>query len=268
MSDRVGYMVGNTKGRDHIMWPVVNGPLVDADQIYTVNLATLMQMAWRVREWRVTAGTMAYDWPFSGSGPPDIHLRMAWSAFSLKMQRYDIGEVMTEKDILGPSSSYLGYGTDKTLGNLGVSGADNSPVITVNGSADGPGSANGNIDGTQNILYDSVRNLFGPPLGLSGSAYAFSTNVIISFGSASASFLAAHPTQNAVGTVTVVDPAGGPGLVSGISIQGYSVGSPLNGTGTVSNIAVTPIVWWPHKNRLGLPVYDTSSGAQINDPFA
>jgi hypothetical protein len=36
---------------------------------------------------------------------------------------------------------------------------------------------------------------------------------------------------------------------------------------TISPVTITPSEFWPYKNRLGQAVFDTSSGAQLRDPF-
>jgi hypothetical protein len=43
------------------------------------------------------------------------------------------------------------------------------------------------------------------------------------------------------------------------------VPSAPSGTG---DLTLEAVEFWPYKNRLGQDVYDTSSGAEINDPFA
>jgi hypothetical protein len=33
-------------------------------------------------------------------------------------------------------------------------------------------------------------------------------------------------------------------------------------------IVITPVEWWPYKTKSGAAVYDTATGAQLNDPFS
>jgi hypothetical protein len=37
---------------------------------------------------------------------------------------------------------------------------------------------------------------------------------------------------------------------------------------TFSTFVLEPVDWWPYKNTLGNPVWNTSTGAQINDPLS
>lgn len=44
--------------------------------------------------------------------------------------------------------------------------------------------------------------------------------------------------------------------------------APVSTSGGVVTLAMTAIEFWPFQNRLGQPVYDTETGAQLNDPFS
>lgn len=279
---RIPYLVGNKLGRDHQYWPVVDSPFDDADQLGSINLATLMQMAWRVREWAVSAGTVHYEFAYSGT---DYVFDGSWDEFTVAMARkvnpdYPPGDpyilVESEGQILGPVSSapmpvtnVHGHVVDKwnTLRNYGVAGRfDSDDWGSVPSLLFQPGSIQAGFLGGE-LLFDPDRKVFALPLGFGGGAGVPGGHPSIFFQATSPNTLAANPGNDAGGTVTITDPAGGDDIIVPIFIEGQDVFD-LGGTGTVSDITMTPTKWWKYRNSLGQDVYDEFSGVQINDPFA
>lgn len=284
---RIPYLVGNKLGRDHQFWPAVDLEFLDADYVGSVNLATLMQIAWRVREWTVSAGTMHYEWT---AGATHYVFDGSWAEFTMEMRRalnpdFPVGDYYktgaSEGEILGPVSSspilvtnVHGHVVDKwnTLRNLGIKGPDDDPADN-NGPWDAVpslGSFQGGVSAVfmgGELTFDPVRKVFALPFGIGGAASVAGLHPSIFFQAASPNDLAASPGRDAGGTVTITDPAGGADIIVPIAIEGIDVFD-LGGSGTVSDITVIPTKWWKYRNSLGQDVYDEFSGVQINDPFA
>lgn len=283
---RIPYLVGNKLGRDHQYWPAIDLEFDDADYAFSVNLATLMQMAWRVREWTVSAGTMSYTWLFTPGDPgSELTFVGSWSEFTMEVRRAENPDwpgsgdfyftAANEGEILGPASSSpilvlnaLGHVVDKwhTLRNLGVRGRDEGSWA-AEGLPDFVGGViQAGILGGE-LTFDPVRKVFASVVSLVGGAAIPGGHPSIQFSAISANDLAANPGWYSGGTLTVIDPAGGADLVAPLAVFGQDV-SDLGGSGTVDNITMTPTKWWKYRNSLGQDVYDEFSGVQINDPFA
>jgi hypothetical protein len=67
------------------------------------------------------------------------------------------------------------------------------------------------------------------------------------------------------------DPSVGSLTIMGVNLPLYFFDTTLSPHYTASGISASftldPLEYWPFANRLGQPVFDTSTGAQINDPF-
>lgn len=264
MSDRVAYPVGNTLGRDHQMWPCVNRPIVDADEVLVCNLDLLMQMAWRVSEWTVSAGSASFDANPGYNGGFTGLISASWSSFKMTMKRKSgltVRDVINEADILGPSSDapiLISPGVDKwkTLRNAGVSGFFENTTTKVIVSA--------GIFGGE-IPYDPNRELFAPQFGFSGLIYKFGTHPSVEWFALSQNEFDAPPSPTDDSTLTIVNPVGS-NIEIPIQLIGQDVAN-IAGTGSISDVTITPTKWWPYKNSQNLPVYDVNTGAQLRDPF-
>lgn len=265
MSGPILYPVGNTLGRDHTMWPCVNRPIVDGDELFVCNLDLLMQMAWRVREWTVSAGSASFDAnPGYGGGFTGL-ISASWSSFKMTMKRKSgltTRDVINEADILGPSSDApieisLGVDKWKTLRNAGVRGTfANAPTfITVNAGIFGG-----------EMAYDPDRELFAPPFSFDGLINKFGTHPAVKWFAMSQNEFDATTPKADDSTLTIVNPEGA-NIEIPIALVGEDVGY-IAGTGSISDITITPTKWWKYRNSLGQDVYDEATGAQINDPFA
>lgn len=268
----IPYLVGNKPVRDHQYWPLIDSEIVDAYQLIVAELQTLLHIAWRVREWTISGGTMSFEW-HTTPGNPATPLRSvsgSWDEFTMEMKRMledmsDTRDVTDERDILGPptDSSISDW---LTLRNVGVQGSTpgtwTSPTLPSFS-----GDVVGGFFGAAGT-YDPDRKVFAPPFGLTGTALRAGNHPIVTFFAISSGELADDPSiDDAEGVITVIDPAGGSSFVIPIGIVGFDTVN-LQGTGTVSDITVTPTRWWKFKNSLGEDVYDEYTGAEIADPFA
>lgn len=269
------YMVGNIFERDHQYWPSQS----DSGETFTdVTLATLMQMAWRVREWTVTAGSFSFSginpfttvpWSMSGS----------WDEFLVTIKKQgptfpDDGiyvDVVDEREILGRSDGSFLSPAPHTLLNAGTFG-----VTELNGgvymepSPGTPGAipvsiVRANLLGDIAVLFNAATREFNTQNGFVSYFFASQpaapraevTVELVETGSAFRLFNS---------QIDPIDPI----VTCGLEVIGRHTASPSpnEGTGTVSDITITATRWWPYRNSLGQPVYDESTGAQIADPFA
>lgn len=247
------------------MWPCVNRPIVDGDEIFTADLALLMQMAWRVREWTVSAGSASFDAsPGYGGGFTGL-ISASWSEFKMTMKRKSgaaFRDVINEADILGPSSDSpieISPGVDKwkTLRNAGVKGSfenTTTKIIVSTGFFGGE------------MPYDPDRELFAPGFGFDGLIYKFGTHPAVKWFALSQNEFDATTPKADDSTLTIVNPVGS-NIEIPIALFGEDVVL-IAGTGSISDVTITPTKWWKYRNSLGQDVYDEATGTQVNDPFA
>lgn len=103
------------------------------------------------------------------------------------------------------------------------------------------------------VLYDPTTRLWYPMM------YCVAGANISSFGS-SAQTIKFNLTDLPAGSFNMM------GKV--VPLWWNPAGSTLTFTDMQVSGDVTPLEYWAFKNKAGLPVYDTTTGAQINDPFA
>lgn len=241
-----------------------------------ISQAMLMQMAWRVREWTVSAGSFSFNgvdpfttqtW-FMGGG---------WNEFIIKMKRKgptwdDDGlyrDVTDEQDILGPSNESFISPTPHTLLNAGVFGGITNSGGTYRQPAD-------NFPGEPAIFGGVSANLLGGIILFNPTTQKF----LVSGQYVSGFFINTPSTPRTevsfflsedgdAGSFTLADSAGAPGFTCGLGISGVHTPNSINeGIGGVGDLTMTATRWWPYKNSAGLPVYDEATGAQLRDPFS
>lgn len=170
---RVAYPVGNSPGRDHVLWPTISraeyldiaygGDNVDSqwqtgfDYPIQMDLAQIMHMSWRVREWKIAASS--YETSIAVFDPPvvdqtDIAERNDTGVtpeFFFRIQRKDkithvVRDITDERDMFSNWEDWPlrddfeppAYTSPrwKTLRNLGVSqgfsnGVDNTDLVAA-----------------------------------------------------------------------------------------------------------------------------------------
>lgn len=320
MSDRVAYVHGDTAGRDHQYFPTILrselaallaiDPLIaitdtveqqrhiDSFWPFGVDLAMMQQIAWRVREWTIEAGTFSYagtknpiepgeSWSVSGSLP----------AFLLRAERVGMGNVNRERDLLGPwtDAPLTGDGGIapsnrkwKTLRNEGISGAALEAGMTVTYAfSNAPGGALDSgefsiLAHNDLIIFDPGTNLFYPKFFIEAF---FATNVNPS---PTVLFRTVPTTAHAPalpsppfgvgedvqqGTLTIINPSGGANVIVKLGMFGRpntQIGTPGwddGGTGSIT-LTMRATKFWQYANSEGLPVYNETTGAQIRNPFS
>jgi hypothetical protein len=285
MSDRVGYMVGDTKGRDHQMFPTILrseilaklGPDTNSqqDSIWPVDisLAQIMALFWRVRKWSLT-GSM------SGSCTQDFYSESATAtiaATDLFPLKYDpiagtITAITKEADLLyyafGPWGGYYG------LQFAGI-GAPYDPATeiggitsswSISGTYSDSGSCQVDLSFPSNLLlFDPVTKLFSLPFKPTGNPGGFGW---FTWNSGYARLVSTFSRVGTSGGITIK-----PMIAPDFDVPMDAIITLLPPVGTDSAAATCAFTlqateFWAYQNSLGQPVYDTSSGAQINDPFA
>lgn len=319
MSFLVRYLVGNTANRDHIFWETIlraqalaffggsaddKNRAVDRNWPIGVSLEVMMNMCWRVREWRIDVSAFTYaghagNWTMGGNLPQMV-LKMRRVKFPAVPPPNSLREVTDERDILGPASD-VGINPN-SLSNAGTlcgngddipyGGADSvSSGITLNYLLFGvpppvsPTSEQkdyGALLCGGYVIFDPSTGKFWPQFFIRGmfrKNYAASTT----YGDPFVQFYTLSPTPHAPplpppvngtgtdvqqGTLTLIDPAGGPNVLLPIGMFGGTPGfGDSGGSGSV-NLTMTPIRWWPYENGDGDPVWNETTGIQVGDPFA
>lgn len=285
MSFRVGYPVGNTKDRDVLQWPTLlrgelvefmtaNNPGDDVGVLWPVSitLTQILALAWRVRTWRLTGSfgvTAGHD-----GGPSHLFAPQQASVVA-SIQACDIN-VFGITDELGLISD----GSPSPLGFVGLRNAGigrfNPISFTFEAQDDldpgFPTQSGTNTNATLNIFlnggngYEAV--IYDP------GTKKFSPYIAVAMGGANILLYGVNvkpvaATSNGLLTVT-------PGIAPAFTVPLYASGnynpggSPPPGAYSFGSaeMSLTATQFWPYKTSTGLPVYNESTGAQINDPFS
>lgn len=322
MSFLIRHIAGNTSGRDHIFWPTIlrtealaffggtpddQQRSVDYTWPVAVNLDVMMQMCWRVREWRLNASSFSYVGAFSGgdywsmdANLPEMILKMRRVKSPAVPPPNSLREVTDEQDILGPASD-VGINPN-SLSNAGTlcgngddipyGGADSvSDDITLDYELFDVPLPYPEISETKDygtllcggyVIFDPSTGNFLPQFFIRGE---FRKNYLVQaiYGDPIVRFKTLSPTPNAPpapyvgfgnsfdvpqGTLTIINPViGQPNITLPMGIIGDQPFFGTEGGAGSVNLTMTPIRWWPYENGAGDPVWDETTGAQVGDPF-
>ncbi len=267
MSYRIPYFVGTRKGVDHTYWPIqdVLGYTTGIESIPNTptNIAGFNRWSWRIRKFTLT-GTLDGSGGVTGSvaiGPQDIPM--------VQLATFPLTEVPDEQHIATSvprekvPQDIFAWNTNQgfCFGNI-TSGIPIS--IPFSNSSSRP------VTGVK-LLMSFLTDDFS----LLGSIH---TNV---YDPGSLTFWALcnfqiywqesgggiGPNFSLRSWKEVGNAGNGTLVIDGVSIPMYhpdAIGASLFS----ANLTLTPTEFWAFKNRLGQPIYDTATGAQINDPFA
>jgi hypothetical protein len=265
-------LLGNTKFRDYLYPRMFDGDESGAFNALNPDFSFAMAIAYRVKKWHLS-GTFSFaDETVSGSVTSDFDVPMLGDVISDPMTPSFV--LPNERSIIGPAiiqnagavvADAVGYPLfgSKFLRNAGLiaSGGTVSVIDSVIGECVTGGWSQIAIYQDQRgdgWGYDPATHLFYPSLSfgaqISGSDSAMGILAL------KTDPLPPFPPYywTAEGTLTLVNPSG-PNIV--LDLMSTNAGIP-------ANYVLTPIEFWPYANSLGQPVYDTITGAQINDPFA
>lgn len=290
MSDRVGYVVGNTSGRDHVNWRTILRSEIETlfpgittdekDQIWPVDitLAQIMALNWRVRKWSLTGTiTVAHAIGVNFTANASIELDAAEIVTLFEHPIDGIIAATRERDLLSRVDAHgrLLYEGLTHLASLNfewaLSGLESGVGYSVNSNAtvnsqslvflrgpvlfkaDAPNFAPAN-DGIGRVLDDDrlivdVRTHRNPQTILTGTTPI---------------------SLRSPGTLTVK-----PGIADDYDIpleiifrrRNENIGDTASGSAS-ADLELTATEYWPYANSENLPVYDSSTGAQLRDPFS
>lgn len=296
----VPYLVGNTYKRDHQYFQTVtreelmikmfggtgidpnpaqhqsNLRQVDRGWPVAVDLKTIQQLSWRVRHWRVSAGSYSFEGTARLGG---VHYTwdVSWPEFTMLPKRltdphnpFDevdnpLVEIENERDLLGGNFAppftlrNEGFGELVDFGDGVTSELIPNTDNGIPSAGDPRGTAGAGLLGAL-IIYDPDTKLFYPRISFSGFAFESTDIHTLDVFSFSGNPIASPPEVQQ-GTLTVVCPWGS-NLTISIGMEGRaSPGIPDIGTGSAT-VVMTPIKWWPY-NKAGLPVYDEDTGEPL-----
>lgn len=250
---RVAIIGGSTAGRDHFPFavPDIDAPTVAAWGFWpqAISLDEAMEWFWRIKTWRLT-----------GEFSCDVHIDDGEG-------NIEDGTITVELTAGGNhilTSSPATREADRVI-ELGASGGEtNEEGITTVPSGDTP-----------IIAFNEASILrVGAGEWMYYSGGQFYPGMWVSLGVAMEGYIVASDNG-----YTVSIPLGGVRTTASdvsISVNGHSlylgVSDDSSGLVTVSNIngsfALDPLEYWPYATKAGLPVYDTATGAQLNDPLS
>lgn len=196
MSVRVPFLVGNTRLRDHGIFPTIlrselndkliaqgltdtNERLRFIDRLWPVpvSLDMLMQMTWRVREWEIAGASLNYVG--SKTLGETWSMTASFESFSMKAKRVsgvDLIDVTDEAKLLGPYTDTATMPEWKTLRNAGVRGFTDPEAIDVTVTDSDTGTETGPFVTPKGFyemilfgdytIYDPDTQMFYPKLGL------------------------------------------------------------------------------------------------------
>ena len=275
--------------------------LTTYDNIWPVDitLAQLMALSWRVKKWSL-AGTASASLSYANGGSISASVSASIPATDCVTLKFDpiLGVVAATKelDLIGTLFSY-GYRTSAytSLGNYTIGPVDGSGVFTpvvapwsssyTDGSGTYTDSGNTSLGtgilGLWPTLYDPVTKLFSPSFNDVGafdinahaapvSGVAFVFGLAFRRSPITVASMIGPGALEAPGTFTVISHIA-PDFVVPLQLGWHlvfeGIGSTSSGSGSGA-FTLEATEFWPYQNSLGQPVYDVTTGAQINDPFA
>lgn len=293
MSDRVGYLVGNIVHRDHGYWPTITPAqlafLGYPARTISCTLEQLMALSWRVKRWRFSgdlAGIAVAHNTISGCTQTTTGI---FSYSHPPIDKATITGITRERDLIGTVCDYVIPGTGSEfyrfvgLRNAGIVSNFNtlatvsydfSSIFSPGGCGSGGNSSGvlnnnpvqfglevfGNAHNKEYVVFDSGG--FYPYFSGGGGT------AILSSGSLNFSI----QSSDANGTITVDFQDNTDDLILPVNVTGdvnFGAGWIQDSfTVTTCDLTLEAIEFWPYENSLHLPVWNTSTGAQLVDPFS
>lgn len=293
MSANIPYLVGNTKGRDHPLWPIVtlappygtSGALEPWNWTAPANLATIMATLWRVKTWELSGGGTLHFQGDTDAFYPASGARLTMDAtltFSgtVPMVYFDGSTYVVATDerqiIANFDASYF-----PALMNAGfylnaiTSGSSSVSYTATKVSLFDP-TLDYSIAGSHNlpiyiVLMGSYAQTLNAPVQYFNDATKLFSPLLI-FETILGlhdhevwSFLVENRASLAVAGDLTIDPLVAPPLVSPVRGNLQTASATYNNIQSGGlTIALTATEFWPFQNRLGQPVFDTATGVQIN----
>lgn len=262
---RLPYLAGNKRDVDHEFWKLVTqaGGMPDrsSNRPAGVSSDTYLKWVWRVKSWKLSGNLSFFlDGEFT---PTTISFSLTDQTFSLQIAP-GTTPAASEKDIVHDFAGTFSN-SPRQLQNYGailpitifpvIATSSNPGVLVVSAQA----AVQANIFQYENFtVHETGLDQYWPVLRLQ-----VNSNVVVHYVASGHEFTIAT-AWNTGGVATGV--VGGTGLVmDGVTVPMYSnyPQPPIT-----ADLVIAPTEFWEYRNSLGQPVYDASTGAQINDPFA
>lgn len=286
-SFRVPLTVGGKIVRHHQMWPTwlradlvtfmaANHPGDDVGHLWRPNIALeqLLALSWRVRRWRLT-GTFSVV-AGNNSIPPGSQASMAGAIVAADIQifRSDNTPIQNEVELIRSAAPVPRIWATPRNGGIGTfnpvsftfSAKDDfdpffPPQSGTNTMPEGIAIFRNGQIGYDAVIWDPTTKKFNPYL-------------TVTLGGANILFYGVNvcpPSKTSNGTLTITPGVAPAFTVPLLSSGTYNPGgSPPSGNFSSggATLALAAVKFWPYVNRLGDPVYNEDTGAQINDPNA
>jgi hypothetical protein len=266
---RVCYLRGNTRHRDHAHWIIdAATPIVEVSPVF--DLTAMQVLIWRIKTFHITSPVSSsgtWTAPVIGSTPEPWSLSHALDYLQPRVYQpnatsFSVADCVDERDLLGGRYTHLPH-----LQLLHDKGFDYpSPGITIESSF---------------VNWSAIdERLWLPPnfgAGFNDQVpYNFSFSLTGHF--PSAFYAPGFDVTMHVSFDQSQYPHLSPGNLT-FAINGYTWSKPLGSDYTATSnfgftvnaqsaaVSVLASEYFPFKDSHGNPVYDSVSGAQLNDPF-
>jgi hypothetical protein len=259
MSDRVAIIGGGTSGRDHFSWPAQDSTPWDGTTAFPfpvgvgtgtnypgkVSLAVTAKWLLRVKKWRVTIPAFHDgndDADYSGFTFDTLPFYNSFSGGAT--------EITTESELVLSNFANIGGVEDWTMDQGQQWGGDAS--IGINDGLNGAGLF---FESGQFYLDISfrIRGFVGDPTEDAPGDLEDHGHLIIISDRSSTGFPADWSSCGSL----VID------STLTVTLFKHHAGTTLSG-----NITLDPLEYWPYSARDSSPIYNTSTGAQLQDPLA
>lgn len=268
MGDRVAIIGGSTVGRDHFPWPILDcDPTTGGFHLfYPVALELDRAMKWllRTKKWKLTGECGATVNYVTGGDEIDFPLQsVIGDGLILEVSATATPNIPLTREsevVLIPALQYGEAGTGTAI--TGTATGGDSPTLTC-----GVGL---NVDVTAGV-YGGMPfkdDIFYPQFQLS---ITLRTEVETDFGTQFAEVTFVTSFDGGLAGTSGLPPM----LIDGVEVpvgkafdqgeEGIGIDS---STAYITALSLDPVEFWPYATRDGSPVYDTSTGEQIADPFS
>lgn len=254
-------LCGNRKWVDHLPNEIVltDGPPTGSQSQATgMDFATIFAIMCRIRKWHVTGGISFVD-----SSNPAIYMNYFADALMGPISSDVSGGALggpNERSIINTITSSIQIYTVKYLSYFDYGVWEDDSYAEASGHSRNPQTA---FEIAQYVSYDPATQLFYPNLTCEFGSYLDASG-------ASPVLFTQDPTpfffQGPFSIPVTIDPVIAPAFTvfgDGLWGTGASGAGPVTGA-----ITITATEFWEYRNRLNQPVFDSTSGARVNDPLA
>lgn len=252
VNHRVAFIGGTTSGRDHFPWAVIDGPDPSVAPYFpiTLSLEQAMRWTWRVKEWGVSG-----QFSFRVTRDSDGTYGDYTVDYAMTLKPYYLVSGGPNPPVGSEPYLVVLFGVVVFVNSSSISNGfpgTPAPIFFANGM--------GMLDSSYPSLVSDSGQL-KPEIDLTTEVQGTPD----SGGASSFSF-----------TLSSVNPGGATTVASGLLIDGIPVDlyyTTETDSCSISNFAISdlsadPVEFWPYAAKDGSAIYDTSTGAQLQDPLS